>query len=112
MIKGDEKKNPEIKEFKLKELKKLEELESHFIITSDMGRPYEPMDSVRMYIIEHCVRFLEVYSSLLFNKDVVGFDPLDQQDLAASRLHHRGSKCINQISYATYPINILDELNS
>lgn len=76
MIKGDEKNNPEIKDFKLKGLKKLEELESHFIITSDMGRPYEPMDSVRMYIIEHCVRFLEVYSSLLFNKDVVGFDPL------------------------------------
>lgn len=76
MVKGDEKKNPDMKKFKLQGLKELEKLESQFMLTGDIGRPYEPMDSLRMYLIEHCVRFMDVYSAFLFNEEVVGFAPL------------------------------------
>ena len=51
-------------------------LQGNFILTGDFGRPYEILQSVKTYIIEHLIRAMEVFTCFLFNQDVVGFEVL------------------------------------
>lgn len=54
----------------------LQQLESHFLLTCDIGRPYEPLGLSNSYVVEQLVRHHEVFSVMLFNKDVTGIDAL------------------------------------
>ena len=76
IVKGDEKKDSAVAKFKLKNKKQIEALESNFLLTGDLGRPYEPLELCRSYLIEHVVRYLEIYSVFLFNAEVTGVQVL------------------------------------
>lgn len=61
--------------FKINNINRIKALEGNFILSADFLRPYEPVEYVRMWNIEQTTRFIEFFSSFLFNPNVVFGQP-------------------------------------
>lgn len=49
---------------------KLAALETNFVINCELGRPYTELSKCGLYVIEEIVRFMEIFSVVLFNDQV------------------------------------------
>jgi hypothetical protein len=70
---------------RIRSKKLLEAMEKRIFLNSDYRKPYSPVANCYSWICEEILRFVEVHSSFLFEKDISGQSVLTEEALVAWR---------------------------